>query len=64
MTDWLRKQRMGASEFQRWLDKRGITVTRQHCDQLVKGKSSGPRFSDAFYKITGIRLVDGLVEDR
>lgn len=53
------------SEFHRWLESRGVAITRQYCQQLANGTlTPGPKFKQVFREITGITLVDGLIEEK
>lgn len=64
LINWLSKHRMNPTTFAAWLDERGITISREYARQMVDGKlTPGPKFKAAFREITGITLVDGLVED-
>jgi hypothetical protein len=54
---------MGPADFIRWLDARGVLVTKQYLHQLInEGFTPGPKFKAIFREITGIQLVDGLIE--
>ena len=65
LKDWLRANRLGTTQFSRWLEARGVTASKQYIHQLVTGAlHPGPKFKQIFKEITGITLVDGLVERR
>jgi hypothetical protein len=56
---------MTPSDFHRWLELRGVIITRQYCAALLTEKfCAGPKFKQVFQEITGITLVDGLVEEK
>jgi hypothetical protein len=63
LTYWVRRKKMNPTTFHRWLELNGVTITRQYCTELLSGKLSvGPKFKAVFKEITGITLVDGLIE--
>ena len=63
LVNWLTERGMSSTTFQRWLSERGIEITRAYCDAMTKQKlSPGPKFKQVFREITGIQLVDGLIE--
>ena len=56
---------MRQADFIRYLDSKGITITQAYLCQMLKEKRPpGPKFRQIFEEITGVRLVEGLVEDR
>jgi len=64
LVNWLTERGMSSTTFQRWLSGHGIEITRTYCDAMTNQKlSPGPKFKQVFREITGIQLVDGLVED-
>jgi len=63
--DFLREQRWTQKAFKEWLETKNIIITTQYLnDVLCRRRNPGPKFKAVFYEITGIRLVDGLVEDK
>ncbi len=63
LTEWLKRKRMTPTQFQAWLAENGVEVTREYCRMLTVGKlTPGPKFKAIFKQITGITLVDGLIE--
>ena len=61
---YLRLRRWTQIEFVRWLDTKGITISAQYLnDVLHKRRDPGPKLIQVFEEITGITLVDGLIED-
>lgn len=47
-----------------WLAERGILVSPQYLSDVLRNRRDpGPRFKEVFREITGITLVDGLIED-
>ena len=64
LKDWVRRKKWTPTQFHRWLELNGVTVTRQYVATLVTGEMcAGPKFKQIFKEITGIVLIDGLVED-
>ena len=54
---------MKTIEFQRWLEDRGVHMTYTYCRAMTQQKlSPGPKFKQVFKEITGVTLVDGLIE--
>lgn len=48
-----------------FLESKGITITAQYLNDVLHGRRApGPKFREVFREITGINLVDGLVEDK
>ena len=63
LVDWVRRKNMNPAKFHRWLEENGVTITRQYCQMLLSGKLCvGPKFKQVFKEITGITLIDGLIE--
>ena len=62
IAEWVKRKGMTPTQFHAWLEVRGIYITRQYCSMIIFGKGAGPRFIDVFTKITGVRVVKGLVE--
>ena len=64
LTTWIERHRMNQKQFSAFLSSHGITISPQTCSALVNGRiTPGPMFKQVFREITGITLVDGLVED-
>lgn len=62
---YLKDKRWTQAEFVRFLDEQGITVTTQYLNDVLRGRRNpGPKFIAVFREITGVTLVDGLVEER
>ena len=66
LRSWLQKNKHTPGSFWHWLDQRGVVVTRQTCHNLFHGHyvAPGPQFKKVFKEITGIVLVDGLIESK
>ena len=46
-----------------FLDGKGVTITAQYLNDVLNDRRNpGPKFIAVFKEITGIELVDGLVE--
>lgn len=55
---------MNQRGFMDWLAEREIIITPATCSLMVAGKiTPGPKFKGVFRKLTGIQLVDGLLEE-
>jgi len=64
LTAWIARRKMSQREFAAFLSGRGVLISPQTCSALVAGKiTPGPMFKKVFHEITGIKLVDGLVEE-
>ena len=62
---WMWKNRMRQADFVRELEMRGILITQAYLHQMFTGiRPPGPKFKEIFKEITGITLVDGLVEEK
>ena len=62
--DFLAQKRWSQVTFRAWLDKNGVTISTQHLSDVLNGRRNpGPVFKDVFKEITGVTLVDGLIED-
>ena len=60
---WITKQRLSQADFRRWLETNGIIISQATCHALWTGKiTPGPCFKLVFKQITGIDLMDGLIE--
>ena len=65
LAKWVKDQGLTPGSFWRWLESRGVTITRQTCHNLYHGnKEPGEQFKAVFKEITNIQLVDGLIEQR
>ncbi len=65
LVKWLARKGWTQVQFQCFLEKNGIIITAQTCSKLVRGEiTPGRYFKQVFKAITGVTLVDGLVEDR
>lgn len=63
LVTWLQERGMKTIEFQRWLEDRGVHMTYTYCRAMTQHKlSPGPKFKQVFKEITGVILVDGLIE--
>jgi hypothetical protein len=63
LVDYVRRRFGSTTEFHAWLEEHGIAITRTYCDAMIRGRlTPGPKFKQVFEEVTGIRLVDGLVE--
>ena len=53
------------TQFLDWLCSRGILISPGYLSDAVNGrKLFGPAFKDVFREITGVTLVDGLIEEQ
>ena len=60
---WINQKRFSHADFRPWLETKGIIISQATCFALVTGKiTPGPRFKQVFKEITGVTLVDGLIE--
>ena len=60
----MQEKQMSQSAFTAWLTSKGITITAQYLSDVLKGRRHpGPKLKAVFKEITGITLVEGLVED-
>ena len=65
LKDWLWKNHLRQTDFLEWLSKRGILITPAYLSLMLSGKiAPGKRFKEIFKEITGVTLVDGLIEDQ
>jgi len=66
LQEWISRKHGGnRAAFVRWLEEHGITITGTYLrDMLTDKRPPGPKFREVFHEITGITLVDGLVEDK
>ena len=63
LSAWMSRRGMGQKDFSKWLDSKGITVSPQYLNDVLNGRRHpGPKFKLVFKEITGVTLVDGLVE--
>jgi hypothetical protein len=63
LTDWMAEKKMNQSEFAAWITTQGITLSPQYLNDVLNSRRHpGPKFKEIFKQITGITLVDGLVE--
>ena len=64
LSTWMLRRRMNQKQFTEWLDSKGISMTPQYLNDVIHGRREpGPKFKQVFKEITGVTLVDGLVED-
>ena len=66
ITAYLKRKRLGQKEFAEWLlaPPRGILISPQYLNDVIRGRrDAGPKFKAILKEITGVTLVDGLVED-
>lgn len=64
LRSWMEKRKMGQREFSGFMASKGITISDQYLSDVLHGrKNPGPKFKEVFREITGINLVDGLIED-
>ena len=62
---FIAEKRWTQRAFIAWLDSKGILITVQHLNDVLHGRRNpGPKFREVFQEITGITLVDGLIEDK
>ena len=65
LKEFLAKRRWTQVVFIEWLGLKGITITAQYLSDVINNRRNpGPKFKAIFKEITGITLVDGLIEDR
>jgi len=63
LKEFLAKRRWTQVVFIEWLGTKGITITAQYLSDVINNRRNpGPKFKAIFKEITGITLVDGLVE--
>jgi hypothetical protein len=65
LRSWMWDNRMTQVAFVRWLKDRGIVITQAFLSEMLRGvrPAGGPKFKRAFKEITGITLVEGLIEE-
>ena len=64
MVSWMKRKKMTQQKFSDWLEDKGILVSPGYISDVVNMRApAGPRFKQVFKQITGISLVDGLVEE-
>lgn len=62
---YMERRRMSQVAFVAWLDSKGIMISTQYLNDVICGRrEAGPKFKDVFKAITGVTLVDGLVEEK
>ena len=68
LTEWIQRRRMTQAAFIRWLsepEQGSVTISPQYFNQMITGqRPPGQKFKDIFKQITGVTLLDGLVEER
>lgn len=65
LASWMTKKKQSQRQFLDWLEIKGILISPQYLCDVLKGKRSpGPRFKKVFLEITGVSLVDGLIEEK
>ena len=63
LSDWMWRKKMRQVDFIKWLAERGITMSAAYLSMMLTGKiPPGKQFKAVFKEITGITLVDGLIE--
>jgi hypothetical protein len=61
----MQRKHLSQVEFAAWLESRGILVSTQYLNDVINSRrAAGPKFKEVFKEITGIILVDGLVEEK
>ena len=61
---YLKDNRYTQKAFVEFLDSKGITITTQYLNDVLRGRrNAGPKFVSVFREITGIVLVDGIIEE-
>jgi hypothetical protein len=62
---WTNRKHLTQAAFVRLLEEKGILVSQGYLFQMMNGdRPPGEKFKSIFKEITGITLVDGLVEER
>ena len=65
LVKWIARKGWTQVQLQSFLGNNGIIITAQTCSKLVRGEiTPGRYFKQVFKAITGVTLVDGLVEDK
>lgn len=60
---FISRRKWTQKRFVDFLDSKGITITTAYLNDVLKNRrAAGPKFKQVFREITGIQLVDGLIE--
>ena len=64
LEQFLRDKRWTQIAFVRWLESKGVLISAQYVNDVIcHRRDPGPKLIAVLKQITGIRLVEGLVED-
>jgi len=58
---WVKQKGMTMTDFQAWLEVRGVLITRQYCGMIVNGGEAGPKFRETFQRIVNMDVEQGLI---
>lgn len=64
---WAKAKHFTPTQFHVWLENQDILITRQYASRILRGSGgdgAGPHFIAIFEKVTGVKVVKGLVEDK
>ena len=65
LEQFLADKRWTQIELVRWLASKGVLISAQYVNDVLRHRRDpGPKLIAVFKEITGVRLVEGLVEDR
>lgn len=63
ITNFMERMNLAQGQFRDFMEARGIIISPQYLNDVIHGRHApGPKFKEVFREITGIKLVDGLIE--
>lgn len=63
--EFMKRNGMTKRDFKKYLEDNNIVITEQYLGRVMLDRvPPGPAFKKIFKQITGVTLVDGLIEDK